>query len=107
VPLKPSRLTPAQRNELRARLAARGAQLRDEVHEGRHPPSMDEVALAPVSRDAGELDLIGVALRRLDAADFGYCVDCGVGIALSRLMAEPYALRCTRCQERTEESCTA
>ena len=104
MPLKPRRVTPAERNELRARLSARAAQLRAEVHEGLHPPAMDEVALASVSRDADELEQIATAIARLDSPDFGYCVDCGAGIALQRIFAEPHALRCTRCQERAEKS---
>ena len=99
-----SRLTVAERSELRSRLAARAAELRLEVHEGLHPPVMDEVALAAVARDANELELIDRALARIDHPDFGYCADCGTGIAMARLFAEPYALRCTRCQERFEKA---
>ena len=102
-----SRLTSAERSELRSRLAARAAELRLEVHEGLHPDVMDEVALAAVARDANELELIERALARIDRPDFGYCEACGTGIALSRLFAEPYALRCTRCQERFEAAARA
>lgn len=96
------RLTVAERSELRLRLAARAAELRLEVQEGLHPPVMDEVALAAVARDANELSLIDRALARIDLPEYGYCGDCGTGIALARLFAEPFAVRCTRCQERFE-----
>ena len=96
------RLTTAERSELRSRLAARAGELRLEVQEGLHPAVMDEVALASVARDANELELIDRALARIDLPEFGYCADCGTGISLARLFAEPYALRCTRCQDRFE-----
>jgi RNA polymerase-binding transcription factor DksA len=96
------RLTSAERSELRSRLAARASELRLEVHEGLHPAVMDEVALASVARDASELELIDRALARIELPEFGYCAECGTGIALARLFAEPYALRCTRCQDRFE-----
>ena len=102
-----ARLTSAERSELRSRLAARAAELRLEVQEGLHPDVMDEVALASIARDASELELIDRALARIERPDFGYCEACGTGIALSRLFAEPYALRCTRCQERFESAARA
>jgi len=102
-----ARLTSAERSELRSRLVARAAELRLEVHEGLHPDVMDEVALASVARDANELELIDRALERIERPEFGYCADCGTGIALSRLFAEPYALRCTRCEERHEAALRA
>ena len=97
-----TRLTTAERSDLRSRLAARAAALRVEVHEGLHPDVMDEVALASVARDANELELIESALARIDLPEFGYCIECGTGIALARLFAEPHALRCARCQQRAE-----
>jgi len=102
-----SRLTAAERSELRSRLAARAAELRVEVHEGLHPAVMDEVALAAVARDANELELVNRALACIDLPEFGYCADCGTGIALARLFAEPYATRCTRCQARFESAARA
>ena len=107
--MKAQRLSRPERAELRARLTARAAELRAEVREGLHPPGLesgdtplDDVAIASVSRDTAELTRIGDALARIDAPDFGYCVDCGVGIAIQRLMAEPDAIRCMRCQDRAD-----
>ena len=49
-----------------------------------------------------ELAKISAALRRMDAGDFGLCVECGEAIALSRLDAHPYADECIDCAEFDE-----
>ena len=108
MPVKPQRLSTAERKALRARLSARAAELRTEVRDGlrMHPASaeegFDEAAIASVARDQHELDQVTEALARIDTDGYGDCVDCGVGIAIARLMAEPFALRCMRCQARVE-----
>lgn len=103
MPVKPSRLNSAERKELRARLAARASQLRLEIREGVTPSGIaDEVGLGSIARDVDELAHVTSALGRIDDPEFGYCVDCGTGIAVPRLMAEPFAERCTRCQQKAE-----
>jgi RNA polymerase-binding transcription factor len=42
------------------------------------------------------------ALRRLVDGKYGLCIDCGEPISGQRLRALPFALRCLRCQERSE-----
>ncbi|GII61815.1 molecular chaperone DnaK [Sphaerisporangium krabiense] len=42
------------------------------------------------------------ALRRLDAGDYGRCVDCGKPVPEGRLAARPEAARCVQCQSRRE-----
>jgi DnaK suppressor protein len=42
------------------------------------------------------------ALRRLATGQYGLCVECGQHIALARLRALPFAIRCLSCQERFE-----
>ena len=106
--LKEHRLSTAERKALRARLTQRAMELRAEVHEGLQlqptgrDESLDDAAIASVARDRQELDLVQEALARIDTEGYGYCLDCGVGIALERLRAEPFALRCVRCQDRVE-----
>jgi len=108
MPLKEHRLSTAERKSLRARLTARALELRTEVRDGlrMHPANdeegFDEAAIASVARDQQELDQVGEALARIDSRGYGYCIDCDVGIAIERLMAEPFALRCVRCQARAE-----
>jgi len=38
------------------------------------------------------------ALKRIEAGDFGFCIECAEEIELSRLKACPTAARCIRCQ---------
>jgi DnaK suppressor protein len=49
------------------------------------------------SRTLREVD---AALWRLDAGEFGVCIDCGENIPIRRLQALPWASRCVPCEER-------
>jgi DnaK suppressor protein len=49
-----------------------------------------------------ELGQVSDALRRLQNADYGRCVDCGEDIPFDRLKAEPWALRCVPCESARE-----
>jgi len=62
-----------------------------------------DVNLSEIDRDADELQRIDVALHRLLDGRFGTCEDCDVEIPMSRLEAEPTAIRCIGCQERFEK----
>jgi DnaK suppressor protein len=45
---------------------------------------------------------IAAALERLDAGEYGLCVECGEGIAPARLKVLPEVTTCVRCQDRLE-----
>ena len=60
--------------------------------------------IAHVARDAEELAIVDAALARVEAGDYGRCLDCGDDIARDRLAANPAAARCTECQERNERA---
>lgn len=45
---------------------------------------------------------IAAALERLDAGEYGQCVECGETIAPARLRALPEVTTCVRCQDRLE-----
>ena len=77
-PLRNHRLSWEQRKALHERLVVRAAALREEVH-------------------GEELREIGEAMRRLDTAAYGACIDCGAPIAWDRLLAHPQVRRCMRC----------
>lgn len=49
-----------------------------------------------------ELADIAAARRRMQAGEYGICIDCQEPIPLSRLQAYPTAKRCTACQRRRE-----
>jgi DnaK suppressor protein len=45
---------------------------------------------------------IAAALERMDAGEYGLCVECGENIAPARLQALPEVTTCVRCQDRLE-----
>jgi RNA polymerase-binding transcription factor DksA len=112
------------RKAVAAELAARKQQLSREVHDkveesrtlstdtapGEVVDGVDvsqsavlaEVDRAEAERDMTELALIEAAERRLADGTYGYCIDCGVAIPVSRLRANPAAARCTACQTQAE-----
>ena len=49
-----------------------------------------------------ELTKISAALRRLEAGDYGICIECGLPIKEGRLEAYPYADECIDCAEFDE-----
>ena len=57
---------------------------------------------AETARDADELAAVEAALHRLDANQYGDCMDCGQPIALQRLLVQPAAARCATCQSLFE-----
>jgi DnaK suppressor protein len=59
---------------------------------------------AEIGRDVAELREIGEALQRLDSGHYGQCKDCDELIDPRRLAAEPFAVRCTRCQDAREQA---
>src|SRR5688572_8741350 len=67
-----------------------------------HPE--DELAFALIQMKAQVLDRITEAVRRLDEGTYGYCGECGDVIAMARLRALPFAIRCKECEEMLEHS---
>lgn len=61
-----------------------------------------EVRNALIERRAGEIGEIQTALDRLEAGQYGTCVDCGLEVDTERLRVLPTASRCGHCQ-RAEE----
>jgi RNA polymerase-binding protein DksA len=94
-----------------ARLHGQGEHRRDEAALPRHAEETDDDAAAETQRQADVTHLartatalheIESALARIDAGDYGLCVDCDEPIDLRRLRAHPAALRCARCQQAFE-----
>jgi RNA polymerase-binding transcription factor DksA len=98
----------AKRAELAQRVGRTQATERQEVAEGQN----DNAQLWEVSdvRDdldtqaATELEQVNQALARLDAGEYGLCMDCEEPIAEARLKALPYATLCIQCAEEAEQS---
>ena len=107
--------------EFRQMLMARRIELGSIVHSGirdgrRRPRDVgdleeDSATLHQVDLDMSLLQIraqtvkrIDEALTRLAADQYGTCAVCGLEIGERRLRALPFAVRCTRCEDRREEN---
>jgi len=83
---------------------ARGTVTLDQSSVGRlsRMDAMQQQAMAQATerQRASELTRIENALKRLDAGDYGYCVECDEEIALKRLEIDPAATLCIKCAGR-------
>lgn len=61
--------------------------------------AMQQQAMAQATerRRAVERQKLEAALARIDADEFGFCVDCGDDIPPARLALDPTVLRCISC----------
>ncbi len=120
-----SELDDATLRDLRARLDAReaelgreiqalNAELEDEPSKSPRNQAEDDgekgeqqfregIRHAERERDRLELREIVAARERLDAGQYGVCIDCGTDIPLARLQVQPWAARCIACQEKVEQ----
>lgn len=62
-------------------------------------------AMSKETQRRRELQLvkIGAAFKRLDAGEFGYCIDCGEEISVQRLQVELTTLLCISCANLKEK----
>ena len=51
-----------------------------------------------------ELEKVSLALRRMDAGNYGLCSSCGSSIGAMRIEAYPYASECIECATMGEEN---
>ncbi len=63
-----------------------------------------DIDLALIQLRAETLSRVEAALRRLEAGVYGDCVECEGEISRERLTALPFAVRCTACEQRRENS---
>jgi DnaK suppressor protein len=116
-------LKQAQITQLRATLITRQQELLQLLHDAdanTKPVTLDQQSVGRVSRiDAIQqqqmaianqqqtsdmLTGIELALRRIDDASYGACLECGDPIAYARLQAQPAASLCIDCQSARESS---
>ncbi len=111
-------LPSAQRDELKALLLKRRAELQREMlqnQENLSPPTADEGAMVQrnVARevdqvltdmDAGDLTRIDRALKALEDGSYGQCHECGCDIPFDRLKIEPQTEHCVACKGRWEKA---
>ncbi|MEP3047750.1 MAG: TraR/DksA C4-type zinc finger protein [Roseibium sp.] len=55
------------------------------------------MAQASERQRRADIQRIESALKRVDDGDYGYCVECGEGIAIKRLDVDPAAAFCIKC----------
>src|SRR4029453_13357240 len=61
-----------------------------------------EIGFATRERLVERVNRIVAAIERLDAGEYGVCVECGEAIAPARLRVMPEVTTCVRCQDRLE-----
>lgn len=66
--------------------------------------TLGDLSAARLDHEVRALQSLEAARKRLDAADFGLCQDCGAAIPVARLVANPAATRCVKCQEVFEHT---
>jgi DnaK suppressor protein len=79
----------------------RANEVRDEL-EHSDADSQGEIELALLQMRAATLTRIDEALVRIDAGEYGYCLECAREISEQRLRALPFAVRCRACEETRE-----
>lgn len=86
--------------------ARRGPEERPATDDGQMLPTdealQQHVAFAVMEASSEALARIDQALRRLDEGRYGRCSECGDAIALRRLRALPFAVRCLDCEQSRE-----
>lgn len=62
-----------------------------------------EFTLGLASNEQQILNMIDAAIRRIDEGTYGICEDCEKAIPMKRLLAQPQARLCIKCQEIEEK----
>ncbi len=76
-------------------------EVRDELEDSDARSNRD-IELAMLQIKTETLARVEEALVRLDAGAYGRCFACAAEISATRLRALPFAVRCTKCEERRE-----
>lgn len=63
-----------------------------------------QMALANKKQSSNQLIHIDLALKRIDAGEYGLCLQCEEQIAFARLQAQPFAKLCIDCQAASEDA---
>lgn len=92
-------------------LTIRLERITENLRRGYHPDSKErakeledsEVVDALGNEARAELRNISAALQRMDAGEYGVCIECGTEIDRGRIDAHPYAKQCIDCARLAEE----
>ncbi len=77
-------------------------EVRDDLEQSEGEVRCD-VDLALLEMRSETLARVDEALARLADDDYGSCAECGRDIAVARLVAMPFATRCTGCEQARED----
>lgn len=61
-----------------------------------------QFTLEIVESEQRTLTALNDALRRLDAGEYGVCINCGCNISVLRLQALPFVRMCIKCKTKLE-----
>lgn len=100
-----------QLEKKKAELTVRLERITDNLRRGYHPDSKErakeledsEVVDALGNEARAEIRNISAALQRMDAGEYGICIECGTEIDHARIDAHPYAKKCIDCARLEEE----
>lgn len=95
----------------KAELTIRLERITENLRRGYHPDSKErakeledsEVVDALGNEARAEIRNISAALQRMEAGEYGICVECGTDIDPGRIAAHPYAKLCIDCARLEEE----
>ena len=87
--------------------ALRGAERDPEFEEGAQSEHEQYTLSLLGEAQRHQLAMIDAALARMEAGEYGACVDCGAEIDPKRLRVLPFALVCTECATRRERGLLA
>jgi DnaK suppressor protein len=79
----------------------KSADLMDEIQRA----SERDLAIRNVDRESNLLRDVRAALRRFREGSFGTCIECDSAISPKRLTALPWASRCIKCQDASDQDC--
>ena len=88
---------------IRDGLLARPAEVHDDIDLS-DAGFQGDLDLALLQMRTETLSRIDEALVRLEAGEYGACLDCTADIPEPRLRALPFAVRCQACEERREDA---
>ena len=101
----------AELEDKKEELTIRLERITKNLRRGYHPDSKErakeledsEVVDALGNEARAELRNVSAALQRMDAGEYGICVECGTEIDGGRIKAHPYAKQCIDCARLAEE----
>ena len=101
----------AELEKKKEELTVRLDRITKNLRRGYHPDSKErakeledsEVVDALGNEARAELRNISAALQRMDAGEYGVCIECGTDIDRGRINAHPYAKQCIDCARLAEE----